>query len=151
MSVIRFKPETLLRLGATIESSEKMRERFFDHTENLKRQLYANIIKDQQRYLSAGIVSFLDRLYIANQCAYIYEYEDADRTISRLVVTRVLPYSLSDFIKEAESLRYNLYTNSGRVFLGEEDLDRLDRMIDAAKDLIIEGYERKGKEEEVET
>jgi hypothetical protein len=139
MSVIRFGDLAISRLGATIAQTDGLRDVFFNREERLENKfLYRDVIEDEYHYLTDSIYAFVDRAWIANQCACIYQYEDSDRTISRLQYVEAPPYSLSDFIEQASSLRYNLYTNNGRVFLGQADLDRLDRLIDAAKDLLLD-------------
>ena len=138
MSVIRFGDLAISRLGATIAETGELRDVFFNREERLENQLYTKDPKDEQESITNTIYAFMDRVWIANQCAYIYQYENADRIISRLEAAEALPYNLSEFVEEARALRYNLYTNGGRLFLGQADIDRLDRLIDAAKDLLLD-------------
>jgi hypothetical protein len=39
------------------------------------------------------------------------------------------------FLKQLREIRYNLYTNAGNCFLGEEDMEKLDRVIDYIRDM----------------
>jgi hypothetical protein len=161
MSVIRFSRITLLRIAASITNSTELRDIFYSWKEKLERQVF-NTEKNYEDEQEIDIYRFVNRLSIANQAAYIYQYPDEDKKITLLDIkdkSELRPYNypelLKEFnypelLKELKSLRYNLYTNSGRVFLGEEDMQRLDRLIEKVQSLIIEGYERKEIEEEVE-
>jgi hypothetical protein len=151
MSVIRFSRITLLRIAASITNSTELRYIFYSLKEKLERQVF-NTEKNYEDEQEIDIYRFVNRLSIANQAAYIYQYPDEDKTITLLDIkdkSELRPYNYPELLKELKSLRYNLYTNSGRVFLGEEDMQRLDRLIEKVQSLIIEGYERKEIEEKV--
>ena len=76
-------------------------------------------------------LSWVDRLNIANQLAVDYQYSKRNSmTITRLEdVGSQIPLSLRNLWSELRSIRYNLNTNNGRIFLGGEDEERLDRLI----------------------
>jgi hypothetical protein len=152
MSVIRFSRITLLRIATSITNSTELRDIFYSWKEKLERQVF-NTEKNYEDEQEIDIYRFVNRLSIANQVAYIYQCPDEDKTITLLDIkdkSELRPYNYPELLKELKSLRYNLYTNSGRVFLGEEDMQRLDRLIEKVQSLIIEGYERKEIEEKVE-
>lgn len=81
------------------------------------------------------VLAFVERLYIANRLAHAYQYPDTHSTgtieIPRLrendLEGHILP--LPELLAALQDIEYNLYTNSGRAFLGNEDMERLQRLI----------------------
>ena len=95
------------------------------------------------------IHGWIDRLYIGNQLAAIYTYDDMKNdTIDRMdmkdihesVIYGSDKKGLLEFLADLNSLRYNLFSNSGHSFVSQEDMDKLDWLIDYIKDQIV--YER---------
>ena len=59
------------------------------------------------------------------------------------------PLSLRNLWSELRSIRYNLNTNNGRIFLGGEDEERLDRLINhIANSLCFSVFEQNGGKEQ---
>jgi hypothetical protein len=93
------------------------------------------------------VIDWCNRLYMANQCAYILTYshnDDCDKTINLLERNEALwahgGHLLQDlprFFRILESIRYNLYSNGGQVMLCGEDMARLnDLMAGIAREIV---------------
>jgi hypothetical protein len=101
------------------------------------------------------IHAWSNRVYMANQCAYIltYSYRDnVDKTINLLTDTDHLEHGghllseLPRFYRILESIKYNLYSNGGQVMLCHEDMNSLNYLMAVIAREIIGMYQKeKGK------
>lgn len=92
------------------------------------------------------IWSWCNRVYIANQIAYILTYAhhpDCNRAIEYIADSDhcngggALLQKPSEFYNKLQSIRYNLYSNGGQCMLNGEDMARLDNLIAAVAAEII--------------
>ena len=98
----------------------------------------------EEAFALSLIRPFVYRLYIANAMAERYTYMKDDMT--ELVIPLIdlppgRPISLRNLLDTLASLSYNLVTNGGNKFLGSKDDEKLDRLISALKDEIIQTKE----------
>jgi hypothetical protein len=96
-----------------------------------------------------------NRVYIANQCAYILTYAHradckcninfiADRNQCRHGADLLL--NIGRFYRTLESIQYNLYSNGGQCMLCHQDMVRLDTLIEqVGRDIVGEYQREKGK------
>jgi len=96
------------------------------------------------------IWSWCNRVYIANQCAYILTYShraDCDRKIDFIAdYTEChnggqLIQKPGRFYRMLQSIQYNLYSNGGQCMLCREDMERLDNLIAVIANDIIGDYQ----------
>lgn len=82
---------------------------------------------------------WMNRLYWANQLAYMLTYGDADRTIRDLPegYHKVIPMGLKQLYAQLQSIQYNLVSNGGRVMFGKDDMERLENLIASVARRII--------------
>lgn len=90
-----------------------------------------------QEEMQAWIHEWCNRIYMANQCAYIMTYshrEDCDRTISdisdKCTGGFALLANLKKFYETLTHIRYNLWSNGGNMMLSSKDEDRLNALIE---------------------
>jgi hypothetical protein len=97
------------------------------------------------------IWAWCNRVYIANQCAYILTYAhrgDCDRNIDFIVDADhchnggELIQNPGRFYRMLQSIQYNLCSNGGQVMLCHEDMVRLDNLIAVLAIEIIGVYQR---------
>ncbi|HDH99837.1 MAG TPA: hypothetical protein ENF74_02470 [Firmicutes bacterium] len=137
MSVRLYDKGEFARVAQTIQNVPELKAAFLSSKERLMATLYGT---------SEGkaIYCFVERLYIANRLAYEYQYGNNETiTIPRMKETEFVafPYTIKEFIEVLSSIRYNLYTNNDRCFLGQEDMERVDRLLNTARRLYIEQLE----------
>lgn len=105
-------------------------------------------IEQQQDMIHA----WCNRLYVANQCAYIFTYShrsDCDKKINFIAPRNechnggLLLAKIDRFYRMLESIRYNLYSNVGLCMLCREDMDRLNNLIEQIGRDIVAAYQRK--------
>lgn len=145
MSVALISVEEFADLATSIKYNEELSKTFFSWRERFFNLLYSrengNIPTENE------ILCFVERLYLANRMAYYYQYgdecEDGVIHIRRLeeyeLHGKLLPFREILFL--LRSIHYNLYTNAGRCFLGREDMERLERLINACKEALIYNME----------
>jgi len=93
-----------------------------------------------------SIIEWSNRLYIANQIAYILTYghhDDVDKTINMIGNEREWLYGGSllldfpRFYRTLASIRYNLYSNGGQYMLSGPDMEKLnDLMAIIAREIV---------------
>ena len=127
---------------------------FLTHDEKMEMEHLKHQLKDFDEYehTENRINCFVDRLYIANQLAWYYNYGDwynqengdgHDKTkgpIDRLEKNDVkngMSMNTKRALKLLNSVSYNIYTNGGNSFLSKKDSEKLDRMIEQLKSEII--------------
>ena len=141
MSVALISIEEFADLATSIKYIDKLSKTFFSWKERFFNLLYSkengNVPNENE------ILCFVERLYLANRMAYYYQYADECKDgviqIRRLeeheLHGKLLPFREILFL--LRSIHYNLYTNAGRCFLGREDMERLERLMEACKEAMI--------------
>ena len=125
MSVIKFLISEFAEIASTIKYNTFLRDHFYSLKETGE-PAKLKLFPSTEKQLDKAILCWVERLYIANALAFEYQYGDSDPiTIKRLnekdLEGQLLSYE--QFLKQLRSLRYNLYTNAGRTFLGEDDTE----------------------------
>jgi len=140
MSVRLYDKGEFARVAQTIRFDQSLREVFFTLRESGFRQ-NLGLNPDPEPY---EIYGFAERLYVANYLAYEFQYGENDP----IVIPRMkekdfagMPYKIGDFISVLEGILYNVFTNNGNSFLGQEDMERVDRLLNTARRLYIEQLE----------
>lgn len=124
MSVIKLILQELANIASTIRYSPDLRDRFYDWKE---RYLHVQF-KSTEADLDRAILCWVERLYIANSLAYALQYPEGDTiTIPRLKEKDLEGSLISNqqLYILLRSLRYNLFTNSGRSFCSQDDMEKL--------------------------
>jgi hypothetical protein len=145
MSVIKFSVVEFADIASTIRYDPVLRDRFLSLKE-VGELARLKIYPLTEAQLDKAILCWVERLYIANALAFEYQYGDSDTiTIKRLnekdLEGQLLSYE--QILKQLRSLRYNLYTNAGRTFLGEDDMAKLSAFIQLIRDyrdMKVEGF-----------
>lgn len=148
MSVARIDPKKFAQVAHTIlyggRDTSNLKDVFYSWSEKYEQLAFSEVIKDQDDHDKSAVLSWVDRLNIANQLAVEYQYsKENSMTLTRLEdVGSQTPLSLSNLWSELGHIRYNLNTNNGRIFLGGEDEERLDRLINhIANSLCFSAFE----------
>jgi len=121
--------------------------RFFSFGEELELKEYVkhtdNQIDELERVKESTIWAWLDRLYLSNQFAFNYQYNrkagekwDIDR-FTNGDLDRSKHLTDKELLEELTHIQYNLYTNEGRCFFSEEDMDKLNSIINQTMNRII--------------
>lgn len=104
-------------------------------------------VQEQQDMIHA----WSNRVYIANQCAYILTYAhraDCPRNLNFIADNGQCHHGgdLLDnparLYRMLESIRYNLYSNAGQCMLCREDMDRINNLIEMVGRDIVGEYQR---------
>lgn len=118
--------------------------KFHTHQEELElKDLHKDACAVQEE-IDLDIACWLDRLYIANQLAFAYTYNDGRNTICRLEKSHIdaaTPLPTKELLSRLKSLRYNLYSNSGHSFVSQKDAERLDKIIVALMEEMLRDEE----------
>ncbi len=155
MSVIEFEPQVFYKFFITItasQNSDQYSRCVFDQCEDY---YYQNICynicnydtQPEKRYAQAKrsmIYNWVNRLSIANQLASALTYNHGeDYCIKQLQEQPygIIPYTTHEFHERLNSVRYNLFTNSGRCMFSHEDMNRLDNLIKTTSTILIEKLE----------
>ena len=139
MSVIKFTPEDLGMLANSVLCKSALFDRAgIPFTEKAKFAMYSDKTRMTWDNKKLNFLAFMDRLFVANQVAHDFTYNE-DFNIIRLKPEHVKGF-YDDYVllRELKSLRYNLVTNAGRTFTSEEDEDRLNTLISVLSHLILE-------------
>jgi len=154
MSVARIETKKFVQVAHTIlyggRDASNLKDVFYSWSEKYEQQAFGEV-KDKEDYDRRAVLSWADRLNIANQLAVDYEYSKQNSmTITRLEdVGSQTPLSLQNLWSELRHIRYNLNTNNGRIFLGGDDEERLDRLINhVANSLCFSVFEGNGVSEQ---
>lgn len=91
----------------------------------------------EEEWLEREIDYFIQRLYIANQIAFLYNYGEK-LEIPDTEIQDGTPLNNLEMIETLGSIEYNLYTNNGRSFISSEDKKKLDKIKELAMRQIIE-------------
>ena len=149
MSVARIDTVKFLQVAHTIlyggRDASNFKDVFYSWSEKYEQQAFSEVIKDQDDHDKSAVLSWVDRLNIANQLAVEYQYsKENSMTLTRLedVGSQTPLLSLNNLWSELRNIRYNLNTNNARIFLGGEDEERLDRLINhIANSLCFSAFE----------
>lgn len=145
MSVICFSSEEIGHIAESVQFKNRQYGRqgqywkFLTFHDELEAK-HCNPKVDMCEYADHKIACWMDRLYIANQIAFLYTYNsEKDMKIDRLDEKHIvgLPLPGKQLLEKLSSLRYNLQSNSGHSFVSQEDAERLERLINGLKDEII--------------
>ena len=142
MSVMVINPETYGRIAKMLVSPGRVYEDLSRAVYTYRDQLISRGQfggKDDEDTKMRFIVSWMERVYVANQMAFIYNYRDEEQTISFLEESHLKfqPMGMKALYEELEGIEYNLYTGAGRMFISEEDMTRLQNLKAlVAKELI---------------
>lgn len=141
MSVFVLSREDYGKLYSFIRYDDNIRTYFYSFREHWLKGDQA--FKKNTKAQELDIKCFLDRCFIANQLAFEYTYsQDEQHTIDRLNEKDLENGSFTskkEFLKKLQTLKYNLATNGGRTFLGPEDTQRLNRVLNMVKEEILRG------------
>ena len=148
MSVYVLSPEEFGAIAATLRlTRDSLREPIFPRS-MAERFEYQALVRpsgqSEEKFTLSLIDPFVYRLYIANVMAERYTYMKDGMT--ELVIPLIdlhpgRPVSLRNLLDTLASLSYNLVTNGGNKFLGTKDDEKLERLISALKDEIIQTKE----------
>jgi hypothetical protein len=110
----------------------------FSYDEELKLKRFNGTVDDEIN----NIKCWCNRIYWANQLAYICSYShhaDCDRTIQDLddKNKHIRHISLKTLYSDLQAIKYNLYSNSGRIFLSKEDEEKFNELCTVVADRII--------------
>ena len=100
---------------------------------------YCKSVWEQFNFLQTFIVCFFDRIYIANQLSYCYQYnEKMDIQRLNFDIKRVKNEPITDLFKRdfatfLSNINYNLFTNNLRSFVSADDLEILQNLIKATE------------------
>lgn len=146
MSVIDKRDEILQVCDALYWDA--MGERKYLHTiSNEPGHPLSRTIDDERGIIAA----WANRVYVANQVAYIFTYShnaDCDMRIDLLNESEVwkhgaeLVQNPARFYRVLESIRYNLYSNGGQIVLCREDMERLNDLMAVLARVVIGEYQR---------
>ena len=104
-------------------------------------------VDDQRDHIWA----WANRVYIANQCAYILTYAhrgDCDRNIDFISDAAQchhggqLIQNPGRFYRMLQSIQYNLVSNGGQCMLCREDMERLENLIAVLASELVGEYQR---------
>ena len=97
------------------------------------------------------IAAWANRIYVANQCAYIFTYahrQDCSRKIDLFDESDVwnngafLIKNKARFYRVLESIQYNLYSNGGQCMLCAEDMGAMRSLMEHLASAVIGDYQR---------
>jgi len=148
VSVILFERDVFGKLADWLRMKDMGRDPFFDtFTYEEKAQLYwtenriwAGRDFDPGKHRESKLARWTDRLFLANQLAYYYTYDEDGPELLRLREEDIRsgPGMTDDGILELlEGVHYNVYTNGGNCFLGNKDEKKLRWYIRQLKDKIL--------------
>ena len=112
-----------------------------------------DILKASVDDMKGHIWEWCNRVYIANQCAYILTYShraDCDKTIDFIADVDqcknggILIQKPERLYRLLQSIQYNLVSNGGQCMLCHEDMIRLDNLIAVLANDLIGEYQRNG-------
>ena len=104
------------------------------------KELSALLEKWEWEIRESGVFHLFDRLFMGNQIAFYYTYGKGDfGPFTRLQDDDFERVEMSDMelLKNLQLLDYNLYSNSGHCFVGQEDTDKLKSLIETLKSHIL--------------
>ncbi len=106
-------------------------------TEN---RIWAGRDFDVDDYRRSKLAQWADRLFIANQLASFYTYDDENPKLERIEKSDIKNGSgmtTKGVLEVLEGIHYNIYTNGGNCFLGNRDEKKLRWYIRQLKDKLL--------------
>ena len=151
MSVILYERGIFARLADWLIAKDAARDIFFSpftHEEETdiywtEKKIWSGRDFDVSRHRRSRLAQWADRLFIANQLAFFYTYDEEDPKIERLGnedIGNGPGMSPGRMLEVLEGIHYNIYTNGGNCFLGKTDEKRLKWYIDQLKDKLLEAF-----------
>lgn len=146
MSVILYETKRFGSLANHLISTSDLRDASLPYDERMKLKQYKGTFDDE----CTNIVCWVDRLYIANQLAYhtTYTYREGKFEVELLddsdIKSNGCNWDNKKLYSFLNSLHYNIFSNGGRSFLSEEDMNRLDSLISSVARNIIDGPMHQG-------
>lgn len=148
MSVILFERDIFGRLADWLIMKDMGRDPFFDTftyeekadiywTEN---RIWSGRDFDSQNYRESKLAQWADRLFLANQLAYFYTYDEESPAMQRLEKEDIRSGSgmtTDGALELLEGIHYNVYTNGGNCFLGKKDEKKLRWYVRQLKDKLL--------------
>jgi hypothetical protein len=110
-----------------------------------------DILKASVDDMKGHIWEWCNRVYLANQCAYILTYShrgDCNKTLDFIADVNQcknggqLITNPDRLYRMLQSIQYNLYSNGGQYLLCHEDMIRLDNLIAVVANELIGEYQR---------
>ncbi len=145
MSVIKFSVAEFADIASTIRYDTVLRDHFYSLKE-VGELARLKMYPPSEAQLDKAVLCWVERLYIANALAFEYQYGDSEViSIKRLTEKDLEGQLLSrrEILEKLRGLRYNLFTNAGRTFLGEDDMAKLSALIQLIQDyreMKMEGF-----------
>ena len=159
MSVRLFTQQEIVNLASELKSRTYVKDLIlYSRAYQQDRLLTMQFKKESFLRSPEQVEETIDRLlwycFQANQLAYALQYPDAkDEVQIADWIDEIKPdlptRKTIDIMHETSNLRYNLYTNNGNCFLGQDWHDLLDRVIETLKDEIIRLYEHSQQDRSV--
>ncbi len=145
MSVIKFSVAEFANIASTIRYDTVLRDHFYSLKE-VGELARLKLYPSTEKQLDKAILCWVERLHIGNALAFEYQYGDSDVISIKRLTEKELEGSLlsrGEILEKLRSLRYNLFTNAGRTFLGEDDVEKLSALIQLIQDYRerkVEGF-----------
>jgi len=150
-SVIGFSRKEMGKLAhALLAHEERQRDGswFFSHQDEAelaydekRHRRYSEEYFPEDAWRRNRILDFMDHLWVANQVAYHLQYREEMDKLELLdrkkdIINGALLNGVN-IHRELCSVRYNLYTNGGTIFLGPSDMEKLDHLINSLAEKIV--------------
>ena len=106
-------------------------------TEN---RIWAGMDFDVHDHRKSKLAQWADRLFIANQLASFYTYDEQSPKLERIEKDDIRNGSgltTKGILEILEGIHYNIYTNGGNCFLGNRDEKKLRWYIRQLKDKLL--------------
>ena len=145
MSVIKFSVGEFADIASTIRYDPVLRNHFYSLKE-VGELVRLRMYPSSEAQLDKAVLCWVERLYIANALAFEYQYGDSDTIVIKRLTEKDLEGQLlsrREILEKLRGLRYNLFTNAGRTFLGEDDMAKLSALIQLIQDyreMKMEGF-----------
>jgi hypothetical protein len=134
MSVFVFNSNDIGRIATTLFTYKK---KIFTHSELSDMKKDAEILKKNvEDYEKSNVIWFVNRLYFSNQVAYYRNYclSDSEQMTINNITNEDLQVQLllgkKALLSKLTELRYNMKDDNGYAFVPENDLSRLNRLIE---------------------
>jgi ribosomal protein L27 len=145
MSVIKFSVVEFADIASTIRYDTVLRDHFLSLKE-VGKLSKLKMYPPTEQQLDKAILCWVERLYIANALAFEYQYGDSEIISIKRLAEKDLEGQLlrrGEILEKLRGLRYNVFTNAGRTFLGEDDMAKLSALIQLIQDyreMKMEGF-----------
>jgi len=149
MSVILYERGIFARLADWLIAKDTVRDAFFSpftHEEEAdifwnEQRIWSGRDFDVSRHRRSLLAQWADRLFIANQLAFFYTYDEENPKLERLGnedIGNGSSLSSERVLEVLEGIHYNIYTNGGNCFLGKIDEKRMKWYIKQLKDRLLD-------------